>query len=170
MISNEADFNSNLGVVVNIARIGENILKNKLVIRHICNDIGIMSRNDNHTYLFVSKHNESNEILAGFDISSFVEKEVLEHNNNYQQLIGRNKICTSYTSLYVGTTSAPFFEKILSKRNTEITNMLCQTIVYQICKILSKCSCDKKKNKEFELKVLECMQSCRDNSFDSIYI
>lgn len=87
-----------------------------------------MSRNVNPTYLFF-KGNQSNEKLAGFDIYSFVKKEVLEHNSNYQQLIGRNKTFTIYTSLCVRATSAPFFEKVLSKRNTQKLNWLCQTIV-----------------------------------------
>ena len=118
MMANETNFNENIDVEVGIGQIGENILKDKLVVSHICKDNGIMSRNVNPTYLF-SKGNQSNEKLAGFDIYSFVKKEVLEHNSNYQQFIGRNKTFTTYTSLYAGTTSAPFFEKVLSKRNTQ---------------------------------------------------
>ena len=58
----------------------------------------------------------------------------------------------------------------MSKKYIRRINNLCQQIVSKLYDILSECTCETKKNKMFELKVLESIQNESVKSFDSIYI
>ena len=154
---------------VDMVQIGENITKDKLVIQNICLRNNIMEINETGTFL-LSQITESDAKLAGFEIYGYFKRQVLENNYNFQQVLGTNIIYKTYAALCVSSKSETFFEKLMSKKYTRSINNLCQQIVSKLYHILSECSCDTKKNKMFELKVLECMQNESVKSFDSIFI
>ena len=152
-----------------MVRIGENITKDKLVIQNICLRNNIMEINESAIFS-LSQITESDAKLAGFEIYLYFKREVLEKNYNFQQVLGTNIIFKTYAALCVSTSSEIFFEKLTSRKYIRRINNLCQQIVSKLYHILSECSCDTKKNKMFELKVLECMKNESVKSFDSIFI
>ena len=85
--NNSADDNNE----VDMRQIGENITKDKLVIKNICLGNNIKEINETATFL-LSQITESDAKLAGFEIYSYFKREVLEKNYNFQQVLGTNII------------------------------------------------------------------------------
>ena len=68
----------------------------------------------------------SNKRIAGFAMFKYFKKHTLEGKKKSQWMLAENKVFSTYTALGLGSDNRKFFEKCMSKGNTQKVQNLCQ--------------------------------------------
>ena len=137
MITHEENDSNQSSVSVGVERLGDMITHDRNVIVTM---ITIEKRNtipSSDTYFFTDT-SESDGRIAGFTISQYFKRYVLEDHLDFQQMLHANLDFTAYTALSINTNIHFFFTNIISHKNSTKVRTLYQNINMKLYRVLTE--------------------------------